>query len=155
MSSHAAALLSAPRAALTRGTVDTPAPAADEVLVRVRAVAVNPVDWVIQGTSRITYRWLRTPAVLGSDVAGEVVAIGSGVTRFRVGQRVFGLATGTDRGRDPLREGAFQEYTTLLERLTAPHGQPLRRGGRRLPAGPVHGGVRAVPTPAPRTPDAE
>ncbi len=41
MSSHAAALLSAPRAALTRGTVDTPAPAADEVLVRVRAVAVN------------------------------------------------------------------------------------------------------------------
>nr|WP_307454188.1 hypothetical protein [Microbacterium proteolyticum] len=33
---------------------------------------------------------------------------------------MFGLATGTDRGRDPLREGAFQEFTTLLERLTAP-----------------------------------
>lgn len=120
MTSHAAALLAAPRAALTLGTLDTPAPAADEVLVRVRAVAVNPVDWVVQGTSRITYRWLRTPAVLGSDVAGEVVAVGAAVTRFRVGQRVFGLATGTDRGRDPLREGAFQEYTTLLERLTAP-----------------------------------
>ncbi|WJS90706.1 zinc-binding alcohol dehydrogenase family protein [Microbacterium testaceum] len=120
MPAHAAAILPAPRAALTVTTVQTPAPAADEVLVRVRAVAINPVDWVIQGTSRVTYRWLNTPAVLGSDVAGEVVAIGSAVTRFRVGQRVFGLATGTDRGRDPLREGAFQEYTTLVERLTAP-----------------------------------
>lgn len=120
MPTHAAATLAAPRAALTVTTVDTPTPAADEVLVRVRAVAVNPIDWVIQGTSRITYRWLRTPAVLGSDVAGEVVAVGAEVTRLRVGQRVFGLATGTDRGRDALREGAFQQYTTLLERLAAP-----------------------------------
>lgn len=120
MSVHSAAVLPAPRAPLAVVTATTPEPAADEILVRVRAVAVNPVDWVIQGTSRITYRWLQTPAVLGSDVAGEVVAVGSGVTRFRVGQRVFGLATGTDKGRDPLREGAFQEHTVLLERLAAP-----------------------------------
>jgi len=119
MSTHSAATLPAPRARLTIQTLPTPEPAADEVLVRVRAAAVNPVDWVVQGTSRITYRWLRTPAVLGSDVAGEVVAIGADVTRFRVGQRVFGLATGTDRGRDPRREGAFQEVTVLSERLTA------------------------------------
>ena len=109
MSSHAAALLSAPRAALTRGTVDTPAPAADEVLVRVRTVAVNPVDWVIQGTSRITYRWLHTPAVLGSDVAGEVVAIGSGVTRFRVGQR--GTGCGEQGGGVRCHEGPFHVMT--------------------------------------------
>ncbi|MCC4247673.1 MULTISPECIES: zinc-binding alcohol dehydrogenase family protein [Microbacterium] len=120
MSVHSAAVLPAPRAPLDVVSATVPQPAADEILVRVRAVGINPVDWVIQGTSRVTYRWLRTPAVLGSDVAGEVVAVGSGVTRFRVGQRVFGLATGTDRGRDPLREGAFQEYTVLLERLAAP-----------------------------------
>lgn len=120
MSVHNAAVMPSPRAPLDVATATTPEPAADEILVRVRAVAINPVDWVIQGTSRITYRWLRTPAVLGSDVAGEVVAVGSDVTRFRVGQRVFGLATGTDNGRDPLREGAFQEYTVLLERLAAP-----------------------------------
>ncbi|WP_136588051.1 zinc-binding alcohol dehydrogenase family protein [Microbacterium hydrothermale] len=163
MSAHAAALLPAPRAALTRGTVDTPVPATDEVLVRVRAVAVNPVDWVIQGTSRITYRWLRTPAVLGSDVSGEVVAIGSDVTRFRVGQRVFGLATGTDRGRNPLREGAFQEYTTLLERLTAPTPDDLSdEQAAVFPLGlstaacalfqPQHLGLRMPGDPAP-TPD--
>ncbi len=120
MPTHSAAVLPAPRARLNVVDTPTPGPAADEVLVRVRAVAINPVDWVIQGTSRITYRWLRTPAVLGSDVAGEVVAVGTDVTRFHVGQRVFGLAAGTDRGRDPLREGAFQEHSVLLERLAAP-----------------------------------
>jgi NADPH:quinone reductase-like Zn-dependent oxidoreductase len=120
VSQHSAAVLTASRAPLVTTTVPDPEPAADEVLVRVRAVAVNPVDWVVQGTGSVTYRWLPYPAVLGSDVAGEVVAIGSGVTRFRVGDRVFGLATGTDRGRDPMREGAFQETTVLLERLTAP-----------------------------------
>ncbi|WP_420370055.1 zinc-binding alcohol dehydrogenase family protein [Curtobacterium sp. L1-20] len=120
MSKHAAAVLRSARASLVVAPVETPEPRADEVVVRVRAVAVNPVDWVVQGTGPVTYRWLRYPAVLGSDVAGEVVAIGSDVTRFRVGDRVLGLATGTDRGRDPLREGAFQEHTVLLERLAAP-----------------------------------
>jgi formyltetrahydrofolate deformylase len=120
VSKHAAAVLRSARASLVVAPVETPEPRADEVVVRVRAVAVNPVDWVVQGTGPVTYRWLRYPAVLGSDVAGEVVAIGSDVTRFRVGDRVLGLATGTDRGRDPLREGAFQEHTVLLERLAAP-----------------------------------
>jgi formyltetrahydrofolate deformylase len=120
MPQNTAAVLRASRSALVVEPAPMPAPAADEVVVRVRAVAVNPVDWIIQGTGSVTYRWLRVPAVLGSDVAGEVVATGSAVTRFRVGDRVFGLATGTDRGRDPRHEGAFQKYTALLERLTAP-----------------------------------
>lgn len=120
MPDNSAAVLREPRGALVVDRVPVPEPAADEVVVRVRAVAVNPVDWVIQGTGPVTYRWLRAPAVLGSDVAGEVVAVGSGITRFRIGDRVVGLATGTDRGRDPMHEGAFQEHTALLERLTSP-----------------------------------
>lgn len=120
MPQNSAAVLRALRTPFVVEPAHVPTPASDEVVVRVRAVAVNPVDWVIQGTGSVTYRWLQTPAVLGSDVAGEVVAIGSAVTRFRVGQRVFGLATGTDRGRDPQHEGAFQDHTALLERLTAP-----------------------------------
>lgn len=159
MTTHTAATLAAPRAPLTVTEVATPTPAADEVLVRVRAVAVNPVDWVIQGTSRITYRWLRTPAVLGSDIAGEVVAVGADVTRFRVGQRVFGLAAGTDRGRDPLREGAFQQSSVLLERLAAPTPDTLSdEEAAVFPLGlstaacalfqPQHLGLRMPGTPA-------
>ncbi|MEW1708487.1 zinc-binding alcohol dehydrogenase family protein [Microbacterium sp. NPDC089190] len=159
MTMHAAATLAAPRAPLTVTEVETPAPAADEVLVRIRAAAINPVDWVIQGTGRITYRWLRTPAVLGSDIAGEVIAVGADVTRFRVGQRVFGLATGTDRGRDPLREGAFQHSSILLERLTAPTPESLTDAEAAVfPLGlstaacalfqPQHLGLRMPGTPA-------
>ncbi len=83
MPDNSAALLREPRGALVVDRVPVPVPAEDEVVVRVRAAAVNPVDWVIQGTGPVTYRWLRTPAVLGSDVAGEVVAVGSGVTLKR------------------------------------------------------------------------
>lgn len=119
MSQNSAAVIRSSRAPLVVEPVPIPTPAADEVVVRVGAVAVNPVDWVIQGTGSVTYRWLRFPAVLGSDAAGEVVAVGTDVTRFRIGDRVFGLATGTDRGRDPMHEGAFQQHTALLERLTA------------------------------------
>lgn len=120
MSQNSAAVLRSARSQLVVEPVPVPEPAEDEVVVRVRAVAVNPVDWIVQGVGSVTYRWLRYPAVLGSDVAGEVVAVGSAVTRFGVGDRVFGLATGTDRDRDPVHEGAFQETTALLERLTAP-----------------------------------
>jgi NADPH:quinone reductase-like Zn-dependent oxidoreductase len=112
-----AAFLRSPRTPFEVGRAEMPEPAADEVVVRVRAVAVNPLDWVVQGTGRMTYRWLTHPAVLGTDVAGEVVAIGSAVTRLAVGDRVVGLATGTDKGRDSRHEGAFQTHTALLERL--------------------------------------
>lgn len=120
MSNHRAAVMASSRARMSSRLLPDPDPAPDEILVQVRAVAINPVDWVIQGTGSVTYRWLETPAVLGSDVAGVVVAVGSAVSRFRVGDRVVGLATGTDRGRDAIREGAFQERTVLLERLSAP-----------------------------------
>lgn len=116
---NTAAFLRSPRSRFEVGPAEMPEPAADEVVVRVRAVAINPLDWVVQGTAQLTYRWLAYPAVLGTDVAGEVIAIGSAVTRLAVGDRVVGLATGTDKGRDSRHEGAFQTHTALLERLTA------------------------------------
>jgi NADPH:quinone reductase-like Zn-dependent oxidoreductase len=55
----------------------------DQIVVRNHAVAINPLDWVIQAEGTITYGWLKYPAVLGSDVFGEVVEAGRAVTRFR------------------------------------------------------------------------
>lgn len=65
------------------------------------------------------YRWLKYPCILGFDMAGEVVEVGEGVTRFKVGDRVLGFARGTDeKGQDPT-ETTFQEYPVLQADLTS------------------------------------
>ena len=94
--------------ALRVGPAGAPSPAAHQILVRTEAVAINPVDWIVQTIGSLIYAWLSRPAVLGEDVAGEVVAIGPGVTRFHVGDRVLGLAVGTEKDRNRPEEGAFR-----------------------------------------------
>src|SRR4029450_1944991 len=79
--------------------VDQPAVGDDEVLVRVRAASVNPADWYAMAGFPYVARpqmELRTPrARLGLDVAGEVVAVGERVTRFKAGDGGFGAGAGT------------------------------------------------------------
>lgn len=72
-------------APFTVGQHEIPAPKAGEILVRIQATALNPVDWKIQqsGVYVETY-----PAILGTDSAGIVEAVGEGVTNFAVGDRV-------------------------------------------------------------------
>lgn len=119
MLSHDALWLPSLRARLTVGPAPETAPVGQEILVRVRAVAVNPIDGLNPVGRRVVLPWLRYPAVLGSDVAGEVLEIGPGVTRFRVGDRVLGHAVGVEKSRNRAAEGAFQEQCILLEHLTA------------------------------------
>jgi len=95
-------------------------PGAGELVVRNHAVAINPFDWFNQGAAGIVCPWLKLPCVLGSDVAGEVVEVGSGVTRFKVGDRILGHAVGVDKKRNRASEGAFQHYTVLLSHMAAP-----------------------------------
>lgn len=120
MPDNAAAWLRAERADLEVGPAPMPAPGAGEILVENRAVAVNVVDAVKQSTGPLMYRWLPTPAVLGEDVAGAVAAVGAGVTRFAVGDRVVGYAVGMERGRRHVAEGGFQRFTVLRAALAAP-----------------------------------
>ena len=87
--------------------VDKPAPATGELLVRVRAAAVNPLDFhYLRGTPYLLrlQAGLTRPKVhgLGADMAGTVEAVGPGVTRFRPGDDVFGSCT-----------GAFADYVTV------------------------------------------
>jgi NADPH:quinone reductase-like Zn-dependent oxidoreductase len=92
--------------------VEKPAPKDDEVLVKVRAASVNPVDWrLMRGVPpllRILFRVPRPtitqPRRLGSDMAGQVEAIGRNVTQFRPGDEVFGVCS-----------GAFAEYACASE----------------------------------------
>jgi NADPH2:quinone reductase len=70
--------------------VPVPTPGPDELLVRVRAAAVNPGDWRVRDGSYGT----AGPAVLGREVAGTVTALGPGVDGFAVGDEVFGGCPG-------------------------------------------------------------
>ena len=80
----------------------TPAPAPGEVLVRVRAASLNSWDWdLLRGRpviARIGGLFRPRLPVLGADVAGEVVAVGDGVTAFAVGDRVHGDLSGAGWG---------------------------------------------------------
>uniref|UniRef100_UPI0030ECBBA0 alcohol dehydrogenase catalytic domain-containing protein n=1 Tax=Symmachiella dynata TaxID=2527995 RepID=UPI0030ECBBA0 len=65
-----------------------PQPTDNQVLVKVAAVAVNPIDTYIR--SGMIALPLEFPYIIGCDLAGEVEAVGQGVTRFKVGDRVWG-----------------------------------------------------------------
>jgi len=69
-----------------------PQPGAGEVLIRVAATSLNPVDWKIASGALKLLMPLELPAVLGRDVVGEVTALGAGVSNFTLGTRVMGIA---------------------------------------------------------------
>lgn len=120
MQQNTALWLHAKRAPFTVGAAPYTPPRAGEIVVRVRAVAVNPFDRTIQTIGDIITPWITYPFVVGSDVAGDVVDIGSGVTHLKVGDRVLGFAAGSDKRRNRAAEGGFQDYVVLLAHMASP-----------------------------------
>jgi NADPH:quinone reductase-like Zn-dependent oxidoreductase len=85
-----------------------PEPNPGEVLVRVAATSVNPVDWKIRSGAAKDRMPVRFPAILGRDVAGTVVKAGANVRNLNVDQKVIGMVT-----------GSYAEYVaTLADGLT-------------------------------------
>ena len=95
-------------------------PHEDQIVIKNGAVAINPIDWLKQDKPGMVYPWIKSPFILGTDVAGEVVDVGSAVTRFKVGDRVVAHAAGTNQKRNTATESAFQAYTVLLPHMTSP-----------------------------------
>ncbi len=120
MPTNTAAWLGAKQAKLEVAPAPYTPPSDDEIVVKNHAVAINPIDWIIQVAGNIVFRWIKYPFVLGEDLAGEVVEVGKAVTRFKVGDRVLGHAVGTDKDRNSPAEGAFQAYTVVLAHMAAP-----------------------------------
>ncbi|MFL5543857.1 MAG: NAD(P)-dependent alcohol dehydrogenase [Gemmatimonadaceae bacterium] len=98
--------------------VEKPAPANGEVLVAVRAAGVNMFDWYMVRGKPAIFRLLHGSGAkrLGVDLAGEVEAVGRGVTRFKPGDEVFG--TGRDKSVRSKR-GSFAEYVSVPEQMLA------------------------------------
>ncbi|HEY2277170.1 MAG TPA: zinc-binding alcohol dehydrogenase family protein [Streptosporangiaceae bacterium] len=120
-----AAWINRKHARLEVGPAPYTPPGDDEIVIRNHAVAINPLDWIIQADGDLSYRWLSYPTVLGADTAGEVAEVGRAVTRFRVGDRVLGHAVGSDKDCNSAARGAFQQYTVVLERLACPVPDPM------------------------------
>jgi NADPH:quinone reductase-like Zn-dependent oxidoreductase len=93
--------------------VERPSPISTEVLVRVIAAGVNPVDGKTRRGDGVA-RWVGPPPfIVGWDVCGVVESMGYGVTRFAVGDVVFGMP------RFPRAAGAYAEYVTAPSRQFA------------------------------------
>jgi NADPH2:quinone reductase len=95
------------------GDLPKPKPSGSQVLVRVEAVAVNPIDTYIRaGTVAMDFP---KPLVVGCDLAGVVEAVGADVARLKVGDRVWGSNQGLLG-----RQGTFAEFAAVEERWLYP-----------------------------------
>ncbi len=92
------------------GDLPTPAPGAGEVLVKVAAVSVNPIDTYIR--AGMVAMQLPMPYIVGCDLAGVVEKVGPGCSRFKPGDRVWGSNQGLLG-----RQGTFAEYAAAREQL--------------------------------------
>jgi NADPH:quinone reductase-like Zn-dependent oxidoreductase len=90
--------------------VAAPEPIPTEVQVRVRAAGVNPVDFKSREGKGASSSMGGFPLTVGWDVCGEVTKVGGGVTRFQVGDEVFGMPW------FPREAGAYAEYVTAPSR---------------------------------------
>lgn len=80
--------------------VDAPTPKENEVLINVKAIGINPVDYKVRMIEEVLNMISGPgyPAVLGWDISGDVAAVGSRVDNFKVGDRVFGMVNFPGRG---------------------------------------------------------
>lgn len=95
---------------LVLGTAPVPEPLPTEIRVRVAAAGVNPVDWKTRSGSGVSAVLGAPPFTVGWDVAGTVDAVGPGVTRFAVGDTVFGMPW------FPRQAAAYADFVTAPSR---------------------------------------
>jgi NADPH:quinone reductase-like Zn-dependent oxidoreductase len=85
-----------------------PQPQAGEVLIRVHAAGVNPIDWKVREGEMKDFWPHKFPLIPGWDLSGVVEQLGRGASRFKIGDEVYGLP-------DPTRDGAYADYIVVRE----------------------------------------
>lgn len=92
--------------------VEQPQIKTSELLVKVHATSINPLDWK---TRQGMLKWLMShkfPKILGADLSGEVVQVGTQVTRFKPGDEIYASL--------PSSSGAYAEFVAVAEKFAAP-----------------------------------
>lgn len=92
--------------------IERPEPGDDDVLIRVRAASVNPVDYKIRSGTYPVVKQDQLPKVLGRDVAGEIERCGRAVRNLKAGDTVYAMLDGGP--------GGYAEYVTVKADLVAP-----------------------------------
>jgi NADPH:quinone reductase-like Zn-dependent oxidoreductase len=106
--------------------IEKPEPKDDEVLIKVRAASVNPVDYKIRSGTYPVVKQDQLPKVLGRDVAGDVERCGRAVRNFEKGDTVYAMLDGGP--------GGYAEYVTVKADLVAPKpGQLDYRAAAAVP----------------------
>lgn len=90
---------------------ELPLPGPGEVAVAVKFAAINPIDWKMRNGAMKIVTGRSFPRAMGMDLSGTVISVGAGVTRFRPGDAVFGLARFKQAGA--LAEAAIANETAL------------------------------------------
>jgi NADPH:quinone reductase len=124
-----ALVLTAHGSSLLLRPVERPEPAEGQVLVRIKASGVNPLDLKIS-KGQAAHARHPLPAILGIDVAGIVESVGAGVTGFRPGDEVYGMTGGVGG-----LQGSLAEFVAADERLLAK--KPKNLGMREAAALPL------------------
>ncbi|NTE04350.1 NADP-dependent oxidoreductase [Agrobacterium tumefaciens] len=110
--------------------IQIPQPEKDEVLIRVHATSVNPVDWKIRAGLRKEKFPSKLPLTLGWDVSGVIEATGEKVSDFKKGDEVYGRP-------DPTKNGAYAEYIVVKANLLSI--KPISIGHTEAAAVPLAG----------------
>ena len=90
-------------------------PEKGEVAVQVNFAAINPIDWKVRNGHLKMVTGKKFPRVLGSDISGIVIAIGPGVTRFKMGDAVFGSVQ--IKGGGAFGQGGIVPETFLAKKI--------------------------------------
>ncbi len=96
---------------LIQKDVEQPLPNENEVLVKVKAISINPVDFKVRSIEEVLTMIYgeERPAILGWDIAGTVISVGDKVTQFKNGDNVFGMVNFPGRGN------AYAEFVAAPE----------------------------------------
>ena len=124
-----AAILDGAKQPFRLTSIDRPTPGPGEVLVKIAASGVNPLDTKIRAGAAAHARH-PFPAILGIDLAGTIAAVGAGVTAFRAGDEVYGMTGGVGGV-----QGSLAEYAAVDAKLLAK--KPSNLGMREAAALPL------------------
>src|SRR6201996_787477 len=110
-----AAILDGAKSPFRLASIARPKPVAGEVLVRIKASGVNPLDTKIRAGAAAHARH-PFPAILGIDLAGTVEAVGPDVSAFRTGDEVYGMTGGVGGVQGSLAEYAAVDAALLARK---------------------------------------